>query len=446
MKCPYCGEELEEAGGRYRCRNVECKLYSEIYEELDTLRDIADHTKKMSEGRKGSGKIHGIGRFASRRAVTEMVNDAVLLWLQKMLDPLKCPNPDCRMTYVLTLNLAEDAPFVRISLGRKARFELRIPREYICKNCKERGNLEEALGAKVFDLAKRYAWEVLGEVIRGMKKEKGPKRIGGTSPSEAQGYYVERYLKWTARGIGRVGRFAFDKGREKWLKYREKRRLAKEGRGEIGGGKEKEGRVKKFAKSVWKVPFKAAKETARFPFRMAGKRILKMRAPRPKKESRIESAILPLVLLIIGATISAAIGNLFFMFAFLCWVGYSLLPQPSDPVQKIIEKVEAKYANELEDLYKKLNTESDPKNREVIQKQIDNVEKRINREIEFRVGNPWGLLKQTITSGRIAAKETFRWGAFALLSLAFLTSNFPLAKPVGLVLAFVFYFMIGGER
>ncbi len=364
-------------------------------------------------------------------------------FIERALRTKKCPA--CKKKDVLIIRSDTGLAIVTVGKGSKS-IDIAVPEEFVCENCGAHGSLKGLIPGKVWDklidVAKRYGVEVLGEVVRGWKgKEKGPKRIGGEVPIEGKKYWTERYFKWVGRGIGRTGRFGYDKSREKWRGYRERRKAGKEAEKETRGGE-----VRRGVGKVVKAPFRAAKETVGFPARMVGKRILKMRAPRPKRESRLQTALFPLILLIIGAAVSAAAGNLFFMFAFLCWVGYSILPQPYDPIQKIIEKIENRYNKRLDDLQDKLNSEKDPTAQERIKWEIERLERRMNRQIEFSVGSPWGVFKQTMTSGKIAVKEVFRWGAFALFSLAFLTSTFPLAQPIGLILAFIFYFMMGGRR
>lgn len=441
VNCPYCGAVLEDSGATpptHRCTNGGCPLRSNVYYPLATLQARANNIRaSVSWGKTFTG------RFPSQQWLQERGNAKLRLFIERRLRTKKCPA--CKKKGVLIIR--GDAGLTVIP-GTN----IPIPAEFLCENCAAHGDLIGLLPGKIWDkavdLAKRYGVETLGEVVRGWRAkktgEKGPKRIGGEVPLEGKKYWTERYFKAVARGTGRTTRYGYDKGREKWKGWREKRRAAKAARErgeEVEGGKVKIG-----AGKVLKAPFKAAKEGARFPFRMAGKRILKMRAPKPGKESRIGAALFPLILLIIGATVSAAVGNLFFMFAFLCFVGYSILPQPSDPVQKIIEKIENRYNKHLDNLQDKLNNAKTPEAQERIRWEIDRLERRMNRQIEFSVGSPWGVFKQTMTSGKIAIKEVFRWGAFALFSLAFLTSTFPFAKPIGLILAFVFYFMIGGER
>ncbi len=170
--------------------------------------------------------------------------------------------------------------------------------------------------------------------------------------------------------------------------------------------------------------------------------ILQGRIPRAKGwfYTHIEQLIKNLIFVVIGMMISAMLGSVWFLIAFLFLAGYFAIPKKKSPVDKVIEDVKKEFQPNIEKDTKLLNETKNESEREKIQSQLNNYYHLMGKEIEARVGSIW---KGVVFGGGLTlAKISMKFFAFMLFTFAFITSNLPLAKPIGLLVAFIFYFTI----
>jgi hypothetical protein len=283
---------------------------------------------------------------------------------------------------------------------------------------------------------KRYVWEPhVKDLPAGWRKEKVFRPKGDQTIPE---YAHKTYF----RALGKTGRKGYDttKNVSKWGWDKTKSGFKK---GKDMAKSEKGGR---FLKEGAKLPFRAVKETARAPRRFLGRRILKSRSQKSTRGGRGRKVFFALIPFVIGGALSAMLGTPFFFFGFVFWSIYIIMPEPSDPVKKVIERVEKKFLPQINSLKKQLDDEKDPNMLENLNREIDRKTNRMNALIESKVGGAWGILKQAGSGGGVLAKEMFKIAALVSFSLAFLTSNLPLAQVIGLIVSFIFYFSLGGDH
>lgn len=135
----------------------------------------------------------------------------------------------------------------------------------------------------------------------------------------------------------------------------------------------------------------------------------------------------------IGLGISALLGNMWFVLAFLLWSIYSIIPGPMDikAVQNRLEMLKRNFDKRL----KKAATDTERKN----------LMKRM--EVEMGIWKILGELNmRNVVGGGTIGKEAARVFGCIFFVLGFVTSAIPSAKPLGLIVAFVTYFMISYEK
>lgn len=137
-----------------------------------------------------------------------------------------------------------------------------------------------------------------------------------------------------------------------------------------------------------------------------------------------------LVMIIAGMTGAALLGSMWIFFSFLCLGLYILVPGPDEVIGGELRKIKDKYIKRIE------GASSDAE-REAIEKDLEETLKN-QRTIE-RIKAGQGLIKW----GASSVKYLFRAGFFVLFSLGFITSAIPLMKPLGILIAFIGYFMEG---
>ena len=153
---------------------------------------------------------------------------------------------------------------------------------------------------------------------------------------------------------------------------------------------------------------------------------IKVRLPHLGRHNDI---VWSLVLIIIGMTIAALIGSMWIFFAFVCLAGYIIVPDEDEIIGGELRKIKEKYIKRIE------NATSDQQ-RQAIEKDLEETLK--NQRTVERIKTGMGLKYTSAT-----AKHLIKFGFFALFSLGFITSSIPLAKPVGIFLAFAGYYMEG---
>ena len=137
-----------------------------------------------------------------------------------------------------------------------------------------------------------------------------------------------------------------------------------------------------------------------------------------------------LILIIIGMVATAIMGSMWLFFAFLSLAGYILLPSPEEVIGRGMEKVRRKYSRAIA----KAETKEEREKIEAIMKE-DLENQRTLKRIQAREGfMKWGSA---------GIKSLFKMGFFVFFSLAFVTSMIPMFKPLGIMIAFLGYFMEG---
>jgi ribosomal protein S27AE len=191
---------------------------------------------------------------------------------------------------------------------------------------------------------------------------------------------------------------------------------------------------------------RGAREVARYPRRRRGR--VRLRTPKESQAAAWINKILPsLIMIVVGFIVSAMLNSITFVFAFISLAFYTIMPDPPDVMQKIINKTTAKYDKRREKLNKELEqlskgTKMESEEMKKIKIQLDSIDGEMRAELEARAGSIGTTMRLGLHEGRIFAKDTFKFTAFVCFSLAFLFSPFPLAKPFGLLLSFLFYFLI----
>ena len=136
-----------------------------------------------------------------------------------------------------------------------------------------------------------------------------------------------------------------------------------------------------------------------------------------------------LVLIIVGMTVAALLGSMWIFFAFVCLAGYIIVPDEDEIIGGEMMKIKSKYIKRIE------NATSEQQ-RQAIEKDLEETLKNQRTVENIKAG--MGMKYTSAT-----AKYLLRLGFFVLFSLGFITSAIPLAKPVGIFLAFVGYYMEG---
>lgn len=157
-----------------------------------------------------------------------------------------------------------------------------------------------------------------------------------------------------------------------------------------------------------------------YDFKLSSKEVKgELKPKRPKWQL----AIGPVVLAIIGLLLASLSGNMFFFFGFVFLGFYFLIP-----------------ADEVNDLMHHLYKESNLRKRRKYQEELHTL---LENRLLFRKLK-WRAYRAGFA--HLGMKEFSKFLAIAFFAMGFVTSAIPLAKPVGILLAFVGYFLIGGRR
>jgi hypothetical protein len=137
-----------------------------------------------------------------------------------------------------------------------------------------------------------------------------------------------------------------------------------------------------------------------------------------------------MVMIVAGMTAAALIGSMWIFFAFVFLAVYIVVPGPNEVIGRDLTRIKEKYIRRIEGA----KTEEE---RHAIEKDLEET-LRNQRTIENIKANQVG-----INWGVSSVKYVFKAGFFIFFSLGFITSAIPLLKPVGILLAFLGYFMEG---
>jgi hypothetical protein len=194
-----------------------------------------------------------------------------------------------------------------------------------------------------------------------------------------------------------------------------------------------QGNPEEIDKELYEKLKKESSETRRRePINMGkGKKFKRPRIPlfRSQGVDQRRDIVWTIILLIVGMVISAIIGSMWIFFAFLSLAAYVLVPGPEEMIGKNLEKIRRKYNKAIA----KASPEEAKRLEAVMKEDLENA--RTIKRIQTREGvMKWG------TTG---VKYLFKAGFFVFFSLGFITSAIPLFKPLGILIAFIGYFMEG---
>ena len=124
--------------------------------------------------------------------------------------------------------------------------------------------------------------------------------------------------------------------------------------------------------------------------------------------------------------------------AFLFLAAYFTIPKSKNPINDIITEVRDEYSKDIEDATEARNKAEGKEATDAAQADLDNLHRDMNAEIESKVGGMKGVIFRSGSAE--LSKLTAKGFAFGFFVMAFILSTFPFAKPLGLLLAFIFYF------
>ncbi len=152
--------------------------------------------------------------------------------------------------------------------------------------------------------------------------------------------------------------------------------------------------------------------------------------PRESESRNIARLLIPPV---IGVALAALLGSMWFFLASLMWTIYEMIPEPGNPIEKRINEIRKRYEEELK------KAEREEERKDIINQLMANI------GIEKVIGDIEKTEREELItfSGRAVLKGFLKLAALCLFSLAFILSPIPLAKPLGIVIMFIAYFMAG---
>jgi len=153
-----------------------------------------------------------------------------------------------------------------------------------------------------------------------------------------------------------------------------------------------------------------------------------------KPGGHVGNILIPLVLIVLGFILSAILGSVLFVFAFLALgVSYGI---PTPETGKSVLEREKKIRKSFQEQMKNAETEED---RERLSTEMLNAVK-----VEDIIGSFKGKERFEMHS-RVFFKDFFKAVGIILMSSAFVFSAFPMAPVIGIIIGFVGYFTLGGS-
>jgi len=161
------------------------------------------------------------------------------------------------------------------------------------------------------------------------------------------------------------------------------------------------------------------------------------------KKDYQKRALSSIFMLIAGFMVSAILGIVWFIFAFLAFAAHLLIPPETG--ENVREKIES-----IRDSYERRISEAEKSKRD--KEEIDRLYGRMKTaiEIEAVVGKlsfrgVFGARMHKTYYGRGFLKEFFKALGFLFLMIGFVWSPIPLAPVIGIIVGFAGYFMLGGS-
>ena len=178
--------------------------------------------------------------------------------------------------------------------------------------------------------------------------------------------------------------------------------------------------------------------------------------------SPIRKVIGLVIFCLIGMSLMVLLGNWWFFAAFLFWALFLIMPEEENLISAQETRITNFYDKKIADIRKDIEKLIEKKkyvsknrkeeiNDEIIElrDQIETLEEekrdKINTVIAKFRDSDYREYKKGVNT-REVSKNLFKIAAFFCIVVAFLSSNIPLAKPIGLIIGFFLYMTLGGVR